>query len=138
MAKLLTYLWDPSAWHKRRQRKLQSLGKTECSLRVLTGSQAGLSNRWAHGIAIVHAGSLEFLPRLGGSRLPRRRQEWLRIPVIDASRAHERTATGREIWSVNASLRVVVLRTPDAELEWAVAPAQRDWAMARLSTSSAA
>ncbi len=85
---------------------------------------------------MVHADALEFLPRLGGSRVPRPGPKPLRIDVNEATRAQERTVKGREMWALNASLRIVVLRTPTAELEWAFTPAQRDWALARLNRGS--
>jgi len=128
----LAYLWDPNAWWQRRQRKLQKVGETECGLRVVAGSQEGLGSGWKHGIARVHAGFLEFLPRVGGSRIARPGQKWLQVAVSDASRAYERTAKGGEIWSVNPTARILVIHTPQAELEWAVMPEQRDWALARL------
>ena len=128
----LAYLWDVTAWWKRRQSKLQEREEMECGLRVISGTQPGLTGRWRHGVARVQAGNLEFLPRLGGSRIPRPGQQWLRVDVIEASRAHERVAGGREQWSVNPTARIVRVRTATAELEWAVAPEQRDWALSRV------
>lgn len=125
----LAYLWDVTAWWKRRQSKLQERDETECGLRVVSGSQPGLTSRWRHGVTRVEAGHLEFLPRLGGSRIRRPGQPWLSIDVVEASRADERVASGREQWSVNPTARIVRIRTASAELEWAVSAEQRDWAL---------
>jgi hypothetical protein len=129
-------MWDPTFHQERRLRKLQALGKTECGLRVVAGSQDGLNEKWTWGFAIPRPGSLEFLPRLGQTRFPRPGQKWLRISVSEASRAHERTSEGHETWSVPPYLRIVTLRTPGAELEWAVLPEQRDWALAHMNGGS--
>jgi hypothetical protein len=130
---LFRYLWDPTIHQERRVRKQQAVGRTECSLRVVAGSQDGLGTNWTSGLAVPGPGSLEFLPRFWQTTLPRPGQKWLRITVNEATRAHERTSKGREIWSVNPSARIITLRTPTAELEWAVMPEQRDWVLARVN-----
>jgi hypothetical protein len=130
---VIRFIWDPTFHQERRLRKLQALGRTECGLRVVAGSQDGLNEKWTWGLAVPHPGSLDFLPRLGQTRFARPGQKWLRITVSEASRAHERTSEGRETWSVPPYLRIVALRTPRAELECALTPPQRDWALARLN-----
>jgi hypothetical protein len=62
VANLLAYIVDPSVWQQRRLRKLQALGKTECGLRVVAGSQDGLNEKWTWGFVVLLPGSLEFLP----------------------------------------------------------------------------
>jgi hypothetical protein len=138
VANFLRGWWDPSVWQQGRLRKQQALGKTECALRVLSGTQPGLGSKWKSGHAALDPGSLEFLPTVGGSVIARPGQEWLHITVIEATRAYERRAKGREIWMVNPSLPIVLIRTPDAELEWAISQTLRDWALDRVNAKSGA
>jgi hypothetical protein len=39
---------------------------------------------------------------------------------------------------VNPSLPIVLIRTPDAELEWAISQTLRDWALDRVNAKSGA
>jgi hypothetical protein len=81
----------------------------------------------------VSAGVVEFRPGLGGGvRFPKPGQPWLRIEVLEASRARERTAGLKESWSVNANARILLLRSGSAEIEWAVVPQHRDALLAKV------
>jgi hypothetical protein len=133
---IIRYVFDPSIHWERRRRARQAVGRMECSLRVVEGSQDGLGNNWKQGLAVPQPGSLDFLPRLWQTTLPRPGQKPLHITVNEATRAHERTSKGHEVWSVNPAARIITLRTPTAQLEWAVMPEQRDWALARLKGGS--
>lgn len=106
-------------------------------MRIATGTQDGLRSRWRHGIAVVEQGSLQFLPRIGGTVFARPGQTWQQITVITALRAREREVKGREIWSVNQSASFIVLRTPTAVLECALPGERWEWVLARLNGSEA-
>jgi hypothetical protein len=72
-------------------------------------------------------GLVEFRPGIGGGvRFPRPGQRWLRIEVLEASRAQERTAGLGESWSVSGQARILCLRSPEADIEWAVVAQHRD------------
>lgn len=129
----LRYLYDPQAWIDRRLRRIADQGKTECGLRVVKGTEPGLGARWKHGVARIDVGVVEFRPGLGGGvRFARPGQPWLRIEVLEASRAEERTAGLKESWSVSGQARILRLRTATAEIEWAVVPQQRDMLLAKV------
>ena len=106
---------------------------TECSLRVVTGSEEGLRDRWTHGRVVLKTRSLNFLPSIGGTVFSRPGQKWLSITALDVSRGEERTSKGRETFSIHPSLRIVQVRTPNAELEWALRPEVQDWAIDRVN-----
>lgn len=129
----LRYLYDPNAWSAKRLWRLAREGETECGLRVVEGAAAGLGSRWKHGKARVSEGVVDFRPGLGGGiRFARPGQPWVRIAVMEATRADERTAGLKESWSVSATARILRLRTATAEIEWAVVPDQRDDLLARV------
>jgi hypothetical protein len=117
----------------RRLRRLAGSDETECGFRVVHGVQTGLTSRWRHGRARVLSGVVEFRPGIGGGvRFARPGQPWVRIEVEESGRAQERTAGLMESWSVSAAARIVRLRTPTGEVEWAVVPEQRDALLERL------
>ena len=127
------YLVDPYAWIDRRVRRMADRGETECGLRVVSGTEPGLGRGWKHGMARVGAGSIEFLPGLGGGvRFARPGQRWLHIRVLEATRQDERTPGLKESWSVRPDARIMRLRTSTAEIEWAVVPQQSGDLLARV------
>ena len=121
----LAYPSDVTLWWRRRQATLQRRDETECGLRVVSGTQPGLTRRWRHGLARLQGGHVEFLPRIGGSTIHRPGQPWLSLDVLSTSRADERTPTGRGQWLLNPDVRIVRMRTATAELEWALAAEQK-------------
>ncbi len=132
------YLWDSGAWFERRAARQLARGETECGLRVIDGGEPGLSGRWKHGLARVSAGIVEFRPGMGGGvRFPKPGQRWLRIEVLEASRAQERTAGVKESWSVSGQVRILRLRSPNAEIEWAVVPQHREALLAMVRGTDA-
>lgn len=133
----LRYLYDPQSLIDHRLRRHEGSEETECGFRVAHGAQAGLTSGWRHGRARVLSGVVEFRPGIGGGvRFARPGQPWLRIEVEEASRAQERTAGLKESWAVSNTARIVRLRTPTAEVEWAVVPEQRDALLARFRGTS--
>jgi len=93
------------AHHRRLARK----GRVPCSLRVITGSQAGLSKRWQQGVAVLSAGGLGF------------RRRWWRAfascpPVeVVAVRGPARMPAANEVFKVPGP--IVQVETPSAVLE---------------------
>ena len=106
----------------RADRRLRK-GRLECSLRVVSGSQDGLSPRWRHVIATVSPGRLEFRrcwPWLSGSRT-------INIASLHGS---PRRPSNREWWlSLAPACRVIEVHTPTAVLEWAVLDHYLPWTL---------
>jgi hypothetical protein len=114
----------------RADRRLRS-GRLECSLRVVSGPQDGLSRRWRHVVAAVSPGRLEFCrywPWFSGSQ------------TIDIVSLHgpPRRPSSREWWlSLAPTCRVVEVHTPTAVVEWAVLDHYLPWTLDRLRTAPA-
>jgi len=90
-------------------RRLARRGRVPCSLRVISGNQAGLSRRWQQGVAALSAGRLRF------------RRRWWRAftscpPVeVVAVRGPVRGPSANEIFKVPGP--IVQIQTPTAVLE---------------------
>jgi hypothetical protein len=103
-----------------------SRGQLDCALKVLNGSQAGLSPRWRHVRAAASPGLLDA------------RGHWWRlfhaIPTIRivAVRGPVRPPAAEEEWWLAASCHIVELQTPTAIVSWAVIGDYLPWALARL------
>ena len=90
-------------------RRLARRGRVACSLRVISGSQAGLSRRWQQGVAALSPGRLGF------------RRRWWRAftscPPVDvvAVRGPVRGPAADEIFKVPGP--IIQVQTPTAVLE---------------------
>ncbi len=96
------------AHHRRLARK----GRVPCSLRVITGNQAGLSKRWQQGVAALSAGRLGFRRRW--------RRAFTSCPPVEvvAVRGPTRMPTANEVFKVPGP--IVQIETPSAVLECGV------------------
>jgi hypothetical protein len=95
-----------------------------CSIRVDSGTQAGLTLRWQGGKADARPGGLWFRP--GGPiglRFPRGKP----VEIIVTGATSDTGKTGiREAWSVNPLLRTRQFSTPTATFTIAASPAILD------------
>jgi hypothetical protein len=109
----------------RADRRFRASGRVPCGLRVIGGSQPGLSGRWRLGVASLSPRCLEFRPR------------WWRVlgacPPIEvlAVDGPPRAPCGDEILKLPGS--VVQVQTPTATLEWALQARYQSAACARLA-----
>lgn len=118
-----------AAW--RADRRFLASGRVRCGLRVIDGTQPGLSGRWQAGVASVSRRRLEF-----------RRRGWLvsgacpRIKVLAvhgpprAPRGSPRSPFGDELLKLPGS--IVQIQTPAAVLEWSLHDRYQSAAIARL------
>lgn len=107
-------------------------GEAECTLRVLDGEQAGLSNRWRHGRFRLTAGHISHAAYLWQIRLANPLVDSIEIEVVSLDPAPTRPAL-RQAWSVNPGLHVVAIQTATAALAWALPRGQVDWALSRVT-----
>jgi len=114
----------------RADRRMSS-GQVDCALKVVSGSQRGLSRRWRHVVATVSPGRLDA------------RGHWWRlfrgIPTVSvvAVRSLVRSPAGSENWSIAASCRISEIQTPTAILAWAVIGHYLPGALERVAAASA-
>jgi hypothetical protein len=99
---------------RRRADGRMSRGNVDCALKVMNGSQRGLSRRWRQMSATVSAGRLDV------------RGHWWRgfrvIPPVSvvAVRSPALLAAAWDDWALAPGCLVVELQTPSATLAWAV------------------
>lgn len=111
----------------RADRRFRKSGHARCGLRVIDGSQPGLSGRWRVGVASFSARRLDF------------RRRWWRVlggcPPIEVVAIHgaSRAPSGDEILKLPGS--VVQIQTPTATLEWALRDRYLSAATARLKVA---
>ncbi len=97
----------------RADRRMSS-GRVDCALKVVSGSQRGLSRRWRQVVATVSPGRLDV------------RGHWWRlfraIPSVSVLAVGDpiRRPSGKESWSLAARCRIVEIQTPTATLGWAL------------------
>ncbi len=113
--------------------RLAARNQAECGFRVVAGDHAGLSARWRHGLATLSKGQVLFRPFIPpGIRIPRPFTRPVLIPIVSVDESGRRP-TGAEIWSVNPGADVLCVKTGQAELEWAMLAAQREWVLDAVS-----
>ena len=100
-------------------------GRVECSLKVISGRQQGLSSRWRRGVAAISAGRLDFA------------SEWwslkatgpvTHIAVLDPARP----PGVEELRWLPGDRRVTELQTLTTTLGWAVPVRDLAWALEHL------
>lgn len=120
-------------FNKWRMGRLAARNQAECGFRVVAGDHDGLSARWRHGVVTLSKGEILFRPFLPpGIRIPRPFTKPVVIPIVSMDQAGRRPS-GVEIWSVNPQAEVLRVNTGQAELEWAVLGAQREWVLQAVS-----
>jgi len=100
-------------------------GRVECSLKVISGRQQGLSSRWRRGVAAISPGRLDFT------------SEWWSLkatgPVTHiAVLGPARPPSVEELAWLPGDCRVTELQTPTATLGWAVPVRDLAWALEHL------
>jgi hypothetical protein len=108
----------------RADHRFRTSGRVPCGLRVISGSQAGLSGRWRLGVASLSRRRLKFRPRwrrVRGACPP------IRVLAVDGP---PRAPRGDEILKLPGS--IVQVQTPTAILEWALPARYQPAACARL------
>ena len=105
-------------------RRFRKSGRVRCGLRVIDGSQPGLSDRWRLGVASVSRRRLNF-----------RRRWWHgpgACPTIKVLAVHgpPRMPSGDEVLKLPGS--IVRIQAPAATLEWALYGRYQSAAFARL------
>jgi hypothetical protein len=109
------------------KRPPSSASQVKCPLRVVDGSQPGLTDRWTPCRARVEAGRLTFTPRGRPNPL------LIEVGRVDAHAWRElRWRDAASTLSVPQVRRIGVLRTQNSTLEWAVPEKQRAWAAATI------
>jgi hypothetical protein len=118
---------------KRRMERLAARNQAECGFRVVAGDHVGLSARWRHGLVTLSKGEILFRPFMPpGIRILRPFTKPVVIPIVSMDEAGRRPS-GAETWSVNLETEVLCVNTGQAELEWAVLMAQREWVLQAVS-----
>ncbi len=120
-----------SAIVRRRATKYVAEGKAELALRILDGTQEGLTGGWRKGVAALWPGRLDFASAVGGFGPWRRAPVVVAVAAIDASAP--RKPAGRDALSLDADSLIVGVLTPTARLELAVQPPYRlEWVLQRM------
>jgi hypothetical protein len=101
-------------------RKIWQSGRAAVNLRVIDGTQEGLTGRrWFGGTALATPGRIGFTMYVGG--LPLVKRPIPDIEIVAVGRA--RPVAGIEKWKLmDPDYQIAVLRTPTATLEIAVVP----------------
>lgn len=114
------------------------LAEYDCSLRVIAGSQAGLSDGWHDGRASVYPGGLDlqtaFHVKNGLRAALRTAPPPVPVPVSAVVTARQRQPNDEETGIVNADSQIVELTTGTATLEWAVRTNRLEWALKRMQS----
>jgi hypothetical protein len=98
-------------------------------MRVVAGSQPGLSRRWRQGVATLAEGRIAFRSYLPpGIRVYRPFSSPTLFDVAWIARKPRRPSLG-ELWSLDADTDIFTVSTADARLEWALLAVQREWAL---------
>ena len=111
---------------RRRADGRMARGRVDCALKVMSGSQQGLSLRWRQVSVTVSPGRLDV------------RGHWWRlfraIPLVAvvAVRSPARPATAWDNWTLAPGCRIVEIQTPTATLAWAVLGDRLPGALERL------
>jgi hypothetical protein len=114
----------------RADRAFRKSGRAWCGLRVIDGTQPGLSGRWRVGMASFSVRRLAF------------RRRWWRMlgtcPPIEVVAIHgpARAPVGKEILKLPGNIAQIL--TPTATLEWAIRDRYRPAAIARLKVAEQA
>lgn len=99
-------------------RRIERTGNFEIALRVVEGSQTGLTSKWRHGTARVSPGALTFRPAgPGGMRIPTSAP--FTVSVVGAAIDGERHPDKAEMWSINPALHLATIRTDSAVIDLA-------------------
>ena len=108
----------------RADREFRKSGRVRCGLRVIDGSQPGLSDRWRLGVASVSRRRLNFRRRWwhGPGACPP-----IKVLAVDGP---PRMPAGDEVLKLPGS--IVRIQAPDATLEWALYGRYQSAAFARL------
>jgi hypothetical protein len=101
----------------------------ECSLRLHSGDVNGLSTKWRAGVATLGSGEIRFRRYVPpGIRLPMPLSKEVVLCVASISVGSRRAGLS-ESWSVSTATEILLVQVPSAEVEWAVLPSQREWAV---------
>jgi hypothetical protein len=103
-------------------------GRVECSLKVMSGRQQGLSSRWRNGTAAISPGRLDFTPQSWQFKATR---PLTHIVVLGPGRP----PSGEELPCLPGDFRITELQTPTATLGWAVPAGDLPWALAHLQNA---
>jgi hypothetical protein len=106
-------------------------GRVECSLKVSSGHQRGLSKRWRNGMAAISPGRLDFTP----GRRPIGASGPLTISYI-AVLGPARVPSTDELTWLPGDCRIAELQTPTAMLDWAVPAHDLPWALEQLQNQA--
>lgn len=104
-------------------------GRVECSLKVMSGRQQGLSSRWRSGVAAISPGRLDFTPE---PWQPRANRSLTHIVVLGPGRPPSR----EELTWLPGDCWITELQTPTATLGWAVPARDLPWALERLQPAT--
>jgi|ERR1035437_792932 hypothetical protein len=115
------------------------LAEFACSLRVIAGSQEGLSDGWHDGQASIYPGGLDFevsFHAKDGLRTAlRTAPPTVSVTVTAIAAARQRQPNDAETRKVNADSQIVELTTDTATLEWAVPTQKLKAALERVQSS---
>jgi hypothetical protein len=110
---------------RRADRRFTEAGIVSCSLKVIGGSQDGLSSRWQQGTAAVSSARIDF-------RRSWRSRAFGKCPPIEvmAVCGPVRLPSADEVLKVRGE--IIQIQTPTATLEWSVHSRYRSAAIAQL------
>jgi len=129
VGELLGWLGDllgPLGEHRVQEQAGHALaqGRIDCSLKVISGSQQGLTAQWRGGVAAISPGRLDFTPG----------RWWLKAtgPVTHiAVLGPARPPSAEELAWLPGDCRITALQTPTATLGWAVPIRDLSWTLER-------
>jgi hypothetical protein len=115
------------------------LAEFACSLRVIAGSQEGLSHGWHDGQASVYPGGLDFEASFhakdGLRAALRTSPPPISVTVTAVATARQRQPNDAETRKVNADSQIVELTSDTATFEWAVPTKKLKGALERVQSS---
>ena len=123
----LAYLLGPLGEHLVHRQAGHALarGRVECSLRVMSGRQQGLSSRWRNGVVAISPGRLDFTSQSWQLRATR---PLTHIVVLGTGGP----PSGEELPGLPGDCRITELQTPTGTLGWAVPAGDLPWALEHL------
>jgi hypothetical protein len=107
-------------------------GRIACSLKVTSGHQQGLSERWRYGVAAISPGRLDFTR----DRRPVGASGPVTIAYL-AVLAPARVPSTDELTRLPDDCRIAGLQSPTAMLDWAVPARDLPWALQQLQDQPA-
>ncbi len=101
-----------------RRRDVDRRSQIDCSFRLVHGLQDGITPKWVTGAAVISPGLVNFQPMVGGIRFLTRPCRLIPVISMDSMPLHQ--ASWKEAMKVAQGSDVVVIKTPTAQLEWAL------------------